>query len=211
VSRVVLFNKPYGVLCQFTGNGTRRTLADFLPMPDVYPAGRLDADSEGLVVLTADGALQARIADPRFKLPKLYWAQVEGEPAEAQLGQLRQGVTIGAWLTRPARVQRIGEPALWARDPPIRVRREIPTAWLAIEIAEGKNRQVRRMTAAVGLPTLRLVRVRVGPWALGDLAPGSWREEAVRSPVLSSAAVQGPAAAGSRPSPGRSRSTNPRR
>lgn len=173
---VVLLNKPYGVLCQFSGDGTRRTLKDFVAVPGVYPAGRLDADSEGLVVLTDDGALQARIADPRFKLPKTYWVQVEGTPTRQQLETLRKGVDVGGIRTHPAQVQAGVEPAgLWPRTPPIRVRLAIPTAWLTLTIAEGRNRQVRRMTAAVGLPTLRLIRWSVGPWTLEGLAPGAWR------------------------------------
>ena len=180
VAGVVLLNKPYGVLCQFTGGGARPTLRDFIAAPDVYPAGRLDADSEGLVVLTADGALQARIADPRHKLRKTYWVQVEGEPVAAQLAQLTLGVSLADGATRPARVRIIAAPSsLWPRDPPIRVRRNIPTAWLEIAIAEGRNRQVRRMTAAVGLPTLRLIRWSVGPWTLAGLAPGESRIAAV--------------------------------
>jgi len=179
VAGVVLLNKPYGVLCQFSGAGARPTLRDFIAAPDVYPAGRLDADSEGLVVLTADGALQARIADPRHKLRKTYWVQVEGEPVAAQLAQLTLGVSLADGATRPARVRIIAEPSLWPRDPPIRVRRNIPTAWMEIAIAEGRNRQVRRMTAAVGLPTLRLIRWSVGPWTLAGLAPGESRIAAV--------------------------------
>lgn len=186
----MLLNKPYGVLCQFSASDGRATLADFVDVPDVYPAGRLDADSEGLVVLTADGALQARITHPTHKLPKSYWVQVEGEASDDALGRLARGVTLRDGPTLPARVRRIDPPAgLWPRDPPIRFRAAIPTAWLEIALAEGRNRQVRRMTAAVGLPTLRLVRVAVGPWTLGALAPGEWREEAVDARVLSSAAA----------------------
>jgi len=174
---VVLLNKPYGVLCQFTGDGTRPTLADFVPVKDVYPAGRLDTDSEGLVVLTADGALQARIASPRGERAKVYWVQVEGTPDEPALAALRAGVRLNDGVTRPAAVRAIPEPpGLWPREPPIRVRRAIPTAWLEIGLTEGRNRQVRRMTAAVGLPTLRLVRHAVGPWTIDGLAPGAWRE-----------------------------------
>lgn len=183
---LVLLNKPYGVLCQFTGDGSRPTLADYVAQRDVYPAGRLDADSEGLVVLTGDGALQARIAHPRAKLPKVYWVQVEGDPDPEQLRALGAGVMLSDGRTRPARVKRIAEPAgLWARDPPIRVRRAIPTAWVQMTLTEGRNRQVRRMTAAVGLPTLRLIRFAVGPWTIEGLAPGASREEH----VLSSAPV----------------------
>ena len=180
VAGVVLLNKPFGVLCQFTGGGARPTLRDFVAVPDVYPAGRLDADSEGLVVLTADGALQARIAHPRYKLPKTYWVQVEGEPAAEELAQLARGVPLADGMTQPAGVRIIAEPpSLWPRDPPIRKRTNIPTAWLEIAIAEGRNRQIRRMTAAVGLPTLRLVRWSVGAWTLAGLAPGESRFAAV--------------------------------
>jgi len=177
LARLILLNKPYGVLCQFSGDVSRRTLKDFLDVPDVYPAGRLDTDSEGLVVLTDDGRLQAAIADPRHKQEKVYWVQVEGLPTPAALEALRQGVELRDGTTRPARVREMAEPAgLWERVPPIRARRAIPTAWLELAVREGRNRQVRRMTAYVGLPTLRLVRTRVGPWSLDDLPPGSWRE-----------------------------------
>jgi 23S rRNA pseudouridine2457 synthase len=180
VAGVILLNKPFGVLCQFSGGGARSTLRDFIAAPDVYPAGRLDADSEGLVVLTADGALQARIADPRHRLRKTYWVQVEGEPVAAQLAQLVQGVSLADGPTRPAQARIMAEPPwLWPRDPPIRARRSIPTAWLEITIAEGRNRQIRRMTAAVGLPTLRLIRWSVGRWTLAGLAPGESRVAAV--------------------------------
>jgi 23S rRNA pseudouridine2457 synthase len=183
---VILLNKPYGVLCQFSGDGVRRTLADLVDVPHVYPAGRLDADSEGLVVLTADGALQARITDPRAKWPKVYWVQVEGTPHDAQIAHLARGVALRDGVTRPADVARMHEPAsLWPRDPPIRSRQSIPTAWLRIVLSEGRNRQIRRMTAAVGLPTLRLVRYAVGAWTLDGLAPGESRRER----VLSSAPV----------------------
>lgn len=174
--RTLLFNKPYRVLCQFTDAAGRATLADFVRVPGVYAAGRLDYDSEGLLVLTDDGALQARLADPRHELPKTYWVQVEGEPDEAALAQLRRGVRLGDGVTRPAEAERIAPPALWERTPPIRVRKEIPTHWLALTLREGRNRQVRRMSAAVGLPTLRLVRVRIGDYRLGELRPGEWRE-----------------------------------
>lgn len=168
---VILFNKPYGVLCQFTDRSGRRTLADYIATPAVYPAGRLDADSEGLVVLTGDGALQARITDPRHQLAKTYWVEVEGVPQSEQLVALRQGVALKDGVTRSARVLEIpSPPGLWAREPPIRVRRAIPTSWLALTIREGRNRQVRRMTAAVGLPTLRLVRYAVGDWTLTTVA-----------------------------------------
>lgn len=175
---VVLLNKPYDVLCQFTDPGGRRTLADLVPVPGVYAAGRLDRDSEGLLVLTDDGRLQHRLAHPRFGKRKGYWVQVEGTPGEAALQRLRQGVIVGGERTLPAQVCVIAEPRLWPRDPPIRVRRAIPTAWLELAIGEGMNRQVRRMTAAVGLPTLRLVRFSVGPYALDGLEPGQWREVA---------------------------------
>lgn len=180
MSRVLLFNKPFGVVCQFTREGSRPTLKDFIPVPAVYPAGRLDTDSEGLMVLTDDGRLQAAIADPRHKLSKGYWVQVEGEPGEEALARLRQGVELNDGPTRPASARVIAAPEIWPRDPPIRVRRAIPTAWIEIEIAEGRNRQVRRMTAAVGFPTLRLVRFGIGEWNLDGLAPGAWRE--VRAP-----------------------------
>ncbi|MBL8471937.1 MAG: pseudouridine synthase [Rhodocyclaceae bacterium] len=175
---LILFNKPYGVLCQFSGGGERATLADFIAVPDVYPAGRLDADSEGLLALTSDGRLQARIAHPGNKLAKRYWVQVEGRPDQAALRQLAAGVLLDGQPTLPARVRRIEQPAgLWERVPPIRVRLAIPTDWLEIELREGRNRQVRRMTAAVGHPTLRLVRAAIGPWRLDGLAPGQWRYE----------------------------------
>lgn len=172
-----MFNKPYGVLTQFTDAEGRPTLADFIPVPKVYAAGRLDADSEGLVVLTDDGALQARIADPAHKLPKRYCVQVEGEAADDALLKLAAGVDLGDFVTRPCKVRRIAEPEnLWERMPPIRHRQLIPTSWLELVLAEGKNRQVRRMTARVGLPTLRLIRWAVGDWTLEGLAPGQWRE-----------------------------------
>ncbi len=175
MSRLLLLNKPYGVLSQFTPEGRWRSLAEFIPVPGVYPAGRLDADSEGLLLLTDDGALQARIADPRFKLAKTYWAQVEGVPDEAALEALRCGVDLKDGRTRPARVRLIDEPpGLWPRNPPIRYRAAIPTTWVELTITEGKNRQVRRMTAAVGFPTLRLIRAAIGPFAVTGLAPGEW-------------------------------------
>jgi 23S rRNA pseudouridine2457 synthase len=176
---LILFNKPYGVLCQFTDESTgppRPTLAAYIERPDVYPAGRLDLDSEGLLLLTDDGRLQARIADPRFKMPKTYLAQVEGEPTEAQLQPLRRGVKLKDGITLPAEVERIDAPDLWPRDPPVRYRKSVPDCWLRITIREGRNRQVRRMTAAVGHPTLRLVRWRIGDWTLDGIAPGEWRE-----------------------------------
>lgn len=176
VERVLLFNKPYRVLCQFTAEADRPCLADFIDVPGVYAAGRLDADSEGLLVLTGDGRMQHRIADPHHKLPKVYWVQVEGVADAAQLASLRQGVDLGDFVTRPAEVRVMAEPqALWQREPPIRYRKTIPTSWLEIVLREGRNRQVRRMTARVGLPTLRLVRAAVGPWRIDGLAPGQWR------------------------------------
>lgn len=174
--RLILFNKPYHVLCQFTDQGGRATLADYISVPDVYPAGRLDYDSEGLLILTNAGRLQHLITDPQHKLPKTYWVQVEGIPNRSALHQLAQGVRLRDGWTRPADVQLIDPPAVWPRYPPIRERRHIPTSWLKISITEGRNRQIRRMTAAVGSPTLRLIRQAIGPWELGDLAVGEWRE-----------------------------------
>lgn len=175
-ARVLLLNKPFRVLCQFTDDAGRATLADYVRVPGVYAAGRLDYDSEGLLVLTDDGALKARIADPRHELPKTYWAQVEGVPTPEALARLRAGVRLNDGPTRPAEVGEIPAPDVWERTPPIRFRKQIPTRWLALTLREGRNRQVRRMTAAVGLPTLRLIRVRVGDFALGALRPGEWRE-----------------------------------
>jgi 23S rRNA pseudouridine2457 synthase len=173
---LILLNKPYGVLSQFTDPEGRPTLADFVDVPGVYAAGRLDRDSEGLLALTDDGHLQRRIADPRHKLTKTYWVQVEGEPDAAALETLRRGVELKDGRSRPAGVRLIDEPqGLWPRDPPVRFRREIPTCWLELQIREGRNRQVRRMTAAVGHPTLRLIRQAIGPWSLDGLGPGEWR------------------------------------
>lgn len=179
MATLILLNKPYDVLSQFTDDEGRRTLADFLSLPGVYPAGRLDRDSEGLLLLTDDGAWQARIADPRHKLPKTYWVQVEGIPDQAALQQLAHGVQLKDGLTRPAHAQLMDEPLVWPRNPPIRYRANIPTSWLALIISEGRNRQVRRMTAAVGHPTLRLIRYAVGDWTLDGLAPGEWRRLAL--------------------------------
>jgi 23S rRNA pseudouridine2457 synthase len=180
MAKVILFNKPYGVLCQFTATAGRTCLKDYIQVPGVYAAGRLDADSEGLLVLTGDGALQARIAEPRRKLAKTYWAQVEGVPGAHALQMLRGGLDLGDFVTRPCAARPIDEPAdLWPRDPPIRSRLRIPTAWIELILQEGKNRQVRRMTAKVGLPTLRLIRWAVGPWTLHGLRPGQWREAEV--------------------------------
>jgi 23S rRNA pseudouridine2457 synthase len=176
---LVLLNKPYGVLCQFTDRSVppRRTLAEFVDVPDVYPAGRLDHDSEGLLLLTDDGALAHRLTDPRHKQPKTYLVQVEGTPTPAALDALRHGVTLADGPTQPADVEALAAPPdwLWPRDPPVRFRKSVPDAWLALTIREGRNRQVRRMTAAVGLPTLRLVRLRVGAYSLEGLAPGETR------------------------------------
>lgn len=183
VSELLLFNKPYQVLCQFTDAAERQTLANFIQRSGIYPAGRLDYDSEGLVLLTGDGALQARIAEPRFKLPKTYWVQVEGAPDQAAIAALTSGVMLRDGRTRPAKARLLPEPSLWLRSPPVRHRSDIPTHWLELIITEGRNRQVRRMTAAVGLPTLRLVRVGIGPWRLDGLAPGESRLEIVHLPA----------------------------
>lgn len=177
MSRILLFNKPYGVICQFSRDGIHSTLADYIALPDFYPAGRLDTDSEGLLLLTDDGMLQHRITDPKHKLTKTYWVQVEGLPDAAALARLQQGVSLKDGLTLPAGARLIDAPAgLWPRDPPIRARKAIPTSWLELTIREGKNRQVRRMTAAVGHPTLRLIRYAIGEWTLGELRVGEWRE-----------------------------------
>jgi 23S rRNA pseudouridine2457 synthase len=185
---LIAFNKPFGVICKFRpepggGAPARSTLADYIQVPNVYPAGRLDTDSEGLLLLTDDGVLQARIANPRHKLAKVYWAQVEGAPTEAALTDLRNGVDLGDFTTKPAGARLINEPTnLWPRDPPIRYRAKIPTTWLELTLREGKNRQVRRMTARVGFPTLRLVRAAVGRVSVDGLAPGAWREIDTASP-----------------------------
>jgi 23S rRNA pseudouridine2457 synthase len=177
MARIVLFNKPFGVICQFGLSHTRATLKNYLPQRDVYPAGRLDADSEGLLVLTADGALQQRITDPRHKLSKIYFAEVEGAPTPAAVERLRAGVDLRGFKTLPAQARVVDAPGwLWPRVPPVRFRKHIPTTWLEIALKEGKNRQVRHMTAAVGHPTLRLIRYAVGHWTLDGLAPGEWRE-----------------------------------
>ena len=180
MSRVILFNKPFGTVCRFGEEEGQYTLGDWLDIPRVYPAGRLDRDSEGLVVLTDDGRLAHRITHPKRKLGKTYWVQVEGDPDADALTALRDGVTLREGTTRPTRVRSLTAPSgLWERDPPIRYRARIPTTWLELELREGRNRQVRRMTAAVGHPTLRLIRVSVGPWAIGTLQPGEWREATV--------------------------------
>ncbi|WP_177345300.1 MULTISPECIES: pseudouridine synthase [Pseudomonas] len=178
--RLLLLNKPFDVLTQFNDEQGRATLKDFVAVPGVYPAGRLDRDSEGLLLLTNHGGLQARIADPKHKLAKTYWVQVEGEPTAEQLQRLCEGVELNDGPTLPAEARLLDEPQLWPRDPPVRFRKSVPTAWLELVIREGRNRQVRRMTAAVGLPTLRLVRVRIGPWSLDGLQPGEWKEVEAR-------------------------------
>jgi 23S rRNA pseudouridine2457 synthase len=178
MGRILLFNKPFGVICQFSRDGMHPTLADYISLPAFYPAGRLDTDSEGLLVLTDDGQMQHRITDPKHKLPKTYWVNVEGLPDEAALEKIRLGVKLSDFTTQPAEVRPMNEPDyLWPRNPPIRQRKNNPTSWLELTIREGKNRQVRRMTAAVGLPTLRLIRYRIGDWTLEGLDPGSWRFE----------------------------------
>jgi 23S rRNA pseudouridine2457 synthase len=180
---LIAFNKPFGVICKFRPEPGRPTLADYIDVPNVYPAGRLDTDSEGLLLLTDDGVLQARIANPRHALRKVYWAQVEGAPTSTALTALRNGIDLGDFTTKPAGARPINEPtSLWPRDPPIRYRAKIPTAWLELILSEGKNRQVRRMTARVGFPTLRLVRAAIGLVNLDGLAPGTWREIAAVSP-----------------------------
>ena len=180
MTTLVLFNKPYGVLSQFTSEAGHATLADFLAIPGVYAAGRLDADSEGLLVLTDDGRLQKHISDPQHKLPKVYWAQVEGVPSADALSGLMSGLNLGDFVTKSCEARLIEEPpGLWPRTPAIRLRKNIPTSWLEIVLTEGKNRQVRRMTAKVGYPTLRLIRAAIGPWRVDGLRPGEWRSPAV--------------------------------
>lgn len=176
MAQIILFNKPFNVLSQFTDQGgDRQTLANFIDVPGMYPAGRLDRDSEGLLVLTDDGALQAKISNPAHKTSKTYWAQVEGDPGNDAIDRLRQGITLNDGPTRPAKVKLIPKPCnLWPRTPPIRVRKSIPDRWIELTISEGRNRQIRRMTAAIGHPTLRLIRYRVGSWTLDGIAPGEW-------------------------------------
>lgn len=183
MSRLILFNKPFRVMSQFSASGDKQTLADFIDIPAVYPAGRLDYDSEGLLLLTDDGALQHRIAHPAHKLAKTYWVQVEGAPDPDALAQLRNGVLLNDGPTLPALARLIEEPTVWPRNPPIRERQSIPTHWLEIVISEGRNRQVRRMTAAVGLPTLRLIRYAIGEWTVAEVAVGNWREVQVAAPA----------------------------
>jgi len=181
VSRILLLNKPYGVICQFSPSGNHPTLKDFVAVTGVYPAGRLDTDSEGLVLLTDDGALQHQITDPRHKLPKTYFVEVEGAPDDAALAPLRAGIQLSDYRARPAEAGICAPPDwLWPRTPPVRIRRHIPTTWLKIVLREGRNRQVRRMTAAAGFPTLRLIRQAIGPWTLNGLAPGTWCETRIR-------------------------------
>jgi 23S rRNA pseudouridine2457 synthase len=203
MARLILFNKPFGVLSQFTdakSPSPRATLSDYIDIPDVYPAGRLDRDSEGLLILTDDGRLQARISHPRNKWPKTYLAQVEGLPDEAALAPLRAGLTLKDGPTRPAGARRIDPPDLWPRDPPVRFRKSVPDCWLEITLTEGRNRQVRRMCAAIGFPTLRLVRVKIGPYALDDIAPGTWREAPL---IWSEAPAPAPSSGGPHPKPRR--------
>jgi 23S rRNA pseudouridine2457 synthase len=180
---LIAFNKPFGVACKFSPEPGRKTLADYIDVRSVYPAGRLDTDSEGLMLLTDDGVLQARIAEPKHEIAKVYWAQVEGSPSQTALDQLRKGVSLGDFTTQPANANLIEEPQeLWPRDPPIRHRAKIPTAWIELTIGEGKNRQVRRMTAKVGFPTLRLIRAAIGKVSVEGLAPGQWREIGADAP-----------------------------
>jgi len=183
MSEIYLLNKPFNVLSTFTDSEGRDTLSSYIKTPGVYAAGRLDYDSEGLLILTKDGALQHRLANPKFKLEKSYWVQLEGKISEAALQQLRRGVELKDGKTRPAHAERLTEPELWERNPPIRERKNQPTSWIELRISEGKNRQVRRMTAAVGFPTLRLVRVAIGPWRVDVLQPGEWRKEQVNLPT----------------------------
>jgi 23S rRNA pseudouridine2457 synthase len=184
MARLILLNKPFRMLSQFTTHDDKRTLSDCALPKGVYAAGRLDWDSEGLLLLTDDGALQAQLSSPRFHLPKTYWVQVEGLPDDASLGRMASGLELKDGPTRPAKVERMAPPAIWPRTPPVRERLSVPDCWLALTITEGRNRQVRRMTAAIGHPTLRLVRAQIGNWALGRLAPGQWREENVVSSAL---------------------------
>lgn len=183
MASIYLLNKPFHVLSQFKDNENRATLANYIKTPNIYPAGRLDYDSEGLILLTGDGKLQARIADPKFKLEKSYWVQVEGVISDSALSQLQAGVSLKDGITKPAKARRIAPPEIWPRTPPIRERKEQATSWLELSITEGKNRQVRRMTAEVGFPTLRLIRHRIGHWQLDNLAPGEYRQETIHLPT----------------------------
>ncbi|SEF78876.1 pseudouridine synthase [Marinobacterium lutimaris] len=210
MSEILLLNKPFQVLSQFTDNEGRATLAEFVTEKNVYAAGRLDYDSEGLLLLTSDGALQRRIADPKFKLEKTYWVQVEGIITDEALQQLRRGVELKDGPTKPAKAERLTAPNVWERQPPIRQRANQPTSWLELKIREGRNRQVRRMTAAVGFPTLRLIRYAIGSWTLEGLAPGQYRRDEIHLPV-SAAKPSRTRNPGSRSSnPGKNRSQNPR-
>jgi 23S rRNA pseudouridine2457 synthase len=208
MARLILFNKPFDVLSQFTDSSERATLAHYVKLSGVYPAGRLDRDSEGLLLLTDSGTLQHRISDPRHKLAKTYLVQVEGVISEEALEQLRRGVMLNDGPTRPALARAISSPALWERDPPIRVRKSVPDSWLELTISEGRNRQVRRMTAAVGFPTLRLVRWRIGDWGVAGLAPGEYRILEVAEPAVSKSGPKPgkPPVRGKRPPPPRRRS-----
>ncbi|HWV13859.1 MAG TPA: pseudouridine synthase [Cellvibrio sp.] len=207
MASLILFNKPYGVLSQFTDGQNRPTLAEYIKLPQVYPAGRLDHDSEGLLLLTDDGQLQHHIAHPTHKLPKTYWVQVEGAPNSYALTKLRQGVELNDGITLPAEARLIPTPVLWERNPPIRQRQNIPTQWLEIIISEGKNRQIRRMTAAVGHPTLRLVRVKIGNWDLEGIAPGEYKITQVHLPK--SAAIPAPKHRGTNSKPGTNKKPRP--
>ena len=190
MAELILFNKPYDVLSQFTDKSDRNTLADFIDKPGFYPAGRLDRDSEGLLLLTNDGALAHRISHPKHKQPKTYWVQVEGEIREEECEKLRRGITLNDGPTLPCLANLMDAPDLWPRSPPVRFRQNVPTSWLELTIKEGKNRQVRRMTAAVGFPTLRLVRVNIGPWSIAGIDPGTWRLSSVHVPESNRASVK---------------------
>ncbi|TBW59135.1 pseudouridine synthase [Marinobacter halodurans] len=191
MATLILLNKPFNVLCQFTDNEGRSTLADFVGQSSVYPAGRLDYDSEGLVLLTDDGQLQHRIASPRQKMPKTYWVQVDGEIDDAALERLEKGVDLKDGPTRPATARHLGEPEIWPRHPPVRYRANVPTSWIELTITEGRNRQVRRMTAAVGFPTLRLIRRAVGDWSIDNLAPGESRSLSIHLPAAAAKTSRG--------------------